>query len=43
MKTAAMNRKLKNMKQEKDKNNAVKQAREICRSIEADEVRRIDH
>lgn len=26
---------------EKDKNNAVKQAREICRSIEADEVRRL--
>ena len=26
---------------EKDRNNAVKQAREICRSIEADEVRRL--
>ena len=26
---------------EKDQNNAVKQAREICRGIEADEVRRL--
>ena len=31
----------KDYESEKDQNNAVKQAREICRSIEADEVRRL--